>query len=219
MSENNASSNHETCIVCLEEIEHPLACGHFVHEQCVARAGQNRCSVCRAEVTWSEPRWEQLYQSHRQQNEMETIHENLQAARSLAANGDHNVINPTQVLLDMVQLFSSSMSIGQPQQQPVRQQARPQRLRVPTYLFPTLQVSIPYEQAPLTNDMSEIAFQVSQIMHYINDRPAFATQNNGILRTNTTALHLANMLLLANRVQADSGLSFEDVLSILQLNQ
>jgi Zinc finger, C3HC4 type (RING finger) len=48
---NNDVSEHK-CIACTEIVEEdPLECGHFVHRNCVARWGQEKCPVCKVDIT------------------------------------------------------------------------------------------------------------------------------------------------------------------------
>jgi hypothetical protein len=79
------NEQHE-CIVCTESLDQLLPCGHAIHTRCIARSGQNTCSVCRREVTF-ESEDNTVYQEAIQRNEQERIqreqNESIALARQL----------------------------------------------------------------------------------------------------------------------------------------
>lgn len=53
------------CCVCVESIDKPLVCGHYVHKECVILSGKDACPVCRQPVPLSRRDRTRLRQQHR----------------------------------------------------------------------------------------------------------------------------------------------------------
>ncbi len=72
------------CLVCLEPLAGvELACNHHIHSRCLARSGQNTCSVCRREHTFSQED-QVIYEEQVRQNNQERLQREQQESIALA---------------------------------------------------------------------------------------------------------------------------------------
>ena len=67
---NKTIETNEECLVCTEQCVEPLACGHSIHQKCIAMSGQSTCSVCRKEIQFNEED-QALYEKQKSQIEKE----------------------------------------------------------------------------------------------------------------------------------------------------
>ena len=215
----NETSTESTCIVCLEAIDAPLQCGHYVHQSCVARAGQNTCSVCRAPVTWSDSVVEQLYNATRVANRMSAENENLNAARQMAngqmANNEGNVAEFADMFHQVIHLLggmgdNNGINIRRVRDDDNIPHHRPRR----NYELPTLGAAIRYTALEETNDTSEMTLRVNSLMHLVEQG-----STNEPIETSQGALDIYNILLHINRVKAMTGLSSTDIMNIIDICQ
>jgi hypothetical protein len=83
MSESSSSSLE--CIVCLEAMESStLPCQHNVHTRCIALSGQNKCSVCRRDIVFTDEQDQQIFAEKVREMEQENERQNARASETLA---------------------------------------------------------------------------------------------------------------------------------------
>lgn len=84
MSINIENNEQLECLVCLEPLAGvELACNHLIHARCLALSGQDTCSVCRRQHTFSAD-LQPLYEEHVRLNNEERMRREQQESIALA---------------------------------------------------------------------------------------------------------------------------------------
>lgn len=96
-------SDKEDCAVCIDPVDKPLFCGHWVHMNCVVRSGKDECPVCRGKIPMNE-KDSALTRRYNQKYTQDTIQENGEALREMIRRGQISLNVPVIYrLLSMIQ--------------------------------------------------------------------------------------------------------------------
>jgi hypothetical protein len=95
MSSDHPEQDQQECAVCTESITLPLLCGHYIHPTCVAKSGQNQCSICRTELVFAEQD-QQTYLTHKTQNDLAKIQQEQAESITLARRLENE--NPPEII-------------------------------------------------------------------------------------------------------------------------
>lgn len=179
------------CIVCTDELNAvEVACNHQVHLRCIALSGQNTCPVCRQAVQFNNE-LQRLFEEHQRRNQEHFERMQMNESRDLAQ-----------------QLRAEDgVEEGEDEEEPQRFQRNFQILRGGNGMQYRVEVQeVNRDRVP---DVGDLMLEVNNILVQMSNN----TRN---FQASEDAVALYEVMMLINRVSATSGLSVDQVCTIVQ---